>query len=542
MKNYIWLFVSLLALFILPVTAFGHASVLSSNPSPNESLDTIPEKISIQFSETIQSSFHSLAMYSKEGKEIPLQDIQVSGNTLEATWSSSFDEGVYIIKWRVVSSDGHPIKGTIPFQYGESNIPSDQLIGEEHAGFPSTTQIVLQSLQYLCFAALTGALFFYLSLVKRPTPDQISNRARRYIWLSYTGLAISILLSLPLKVTIDADVGWWHAFNGIYLKEVLQTTQFGNIWMIEMVLLIALLVAILAIWRNYFNKVSLLTSFILISALMVCKALIGHTMDTTHQYLAVSMDFLHVMSMALWLGGLLAILIILPKSYNPKLTDVDKKTFYWSIIQKFSSWAVLFVIVLIVSGLYSSFQHVPTLHSLLNTTYGQLLLGKIGLMSIMLGFGAFHLLRGKRKTKKLGLSTGIEFSLGIIILLIAALLTNVQTAKSSPGPVEKTEMTENNDQVTLSVTPNEIGENLIQVELINNEGIPYTDIEQLTVVMEPLDEDTGEVKLHLQEEEKGIFKTKSLITMSGKWKIQVHGLTRELHSIDADFVIVVGNS
>ena len=302
-----------------------------------------------------RSAFNSVKLYNlpfthlpctaKRGRRSPLQDIQVSGNTLEATWSSSFDEGVYIIKWRVVSSDGHPIKGTIPFQYGESNIPSNQLIGEEHAGFPSTTQIVLQSLQYLCFAALTGALFFYLSLVKRPTPDQISNRARRYIWLSYTGLAISILLSLPLKVTIDADVGWWHAFNGIYLKEVLQSTQFRNIWMIEIVLLIALLVAILAIWRNYFNKVSLLTSFILISALMVCKTFIGHTMDTTHQYLAVSMEF-HVMSMALWLGGLLAILIILPKSYNPKLTDVDKKTFYWSIIQKFSSWAVLFVIVL----------------------------------------------------------------------------------------------------------------------------------------------------------------------------------------------------
>ena len=541
MKNYIWLLVSLLALFILPVTAFGHASVLSSNPSPNESLDTIPEKISIQFSETIQSSFHSLAMYSKEGKEIPLQDIQVSGNTLEGKWSSSFDEGVYIIKWRVVSGDGHPIEGTIPFQYGGANIPPNQLVGEEHAGFPSTTQIVLQTLQYLCFAALTGVLFFYLTLAKRPLPDQISSRARRYIWLSYTGLAISIVLSLPLKVTIDADVGWWHAFNGIYLKKVLRSTQFGDIWIMEIVLLLALLVAIMAIWR-YFNKVSLLTSFILVSALMVCKTFIGHTMDTTHQYLAASMDFLHVMSMALWLGGLLAILIILPKSYNPKLTDVDEKTFYWSSIQKFSSWAVLFVMVLFASGIYSSYQHVPTLHSLLNTTYGQLLLGKIGLMTIMLGFGALHLLRGKRKTKKLGLSTGVEFSLGIIVLLIAALLTNIQTATSSPGPVEKTEMTENNDQVTLSVTPNETGENLIQVELINSEGVPYTDIEQLTVVMEPIDVDRGEVKLRLQEKEKGLFKAKSLITMSGKWKVKIHGLTKELHSLDVEFVIVVGNS
>ena len=540
MKNYIWLFVSILSLFILPITAFGHAAVISSNPSPNESLDTIPKKISIQFSEDIQSSFYSLKVIGN-GKEIPLQDIQVSEKTLEATRSGSFEEGTYIIKWRVVSSDGHPIEGTIPFQYGESPLKGDQMKPEEKAGFPSSVQIFLQSLQYLCFAALTGVIFFYLSLSKNPLPGQISSRVRRYIWLAYTGLAISILLSLPLKVTIDAEVSWQHAFNGIYLKEVLQSTQFGRIWIIEISLLLVLFVAILFMIRNQLNKLSLMLPFFLVSALMVCKAFIGHTTDTTHQYWAVSMDFLHLLSMALWLGGLLAILVILPKSYNSKMTD-DNKTFYWSVIQKFSSWAILFVVVLIVSGLYSSFQHVPTLYSLLDTTYGQLLLGKIGLMLIMIGFGALHLLRGKRKTKKLGLSTGIEFSVGIIVLLIAALLTNVQTANSSPGPIEKTEITENNDQVTLSVTPNKTGDNYIQVELKNDQGIPYTDIEQLTLAMEPLDGDVGEIKLQLEEGNKGLFKAKSIIAMSGKWKIQVHGLTKELNSIDADFIILVGNS
>ncbi|MFJ7748156.1 copper resistance protein CopC [Peribacillus sp. NPDC097295] len=541
MKNSIWLFVSILALFISPMTVFGHATVISSNPSPNESLDTIPETISIRFSEDIQPSFYSLKVISKNKNEVPLQDIQVSEKTLEATWSSSLEEGSYIIKWRVVSSDGHPIDGTIPFQYGKSNIPSDQMNTEDEGGFPSSIQVFLQSLQYLCFAALSGVSFFYLSLSKSPLPGPINRRIRRYIWLSYSGLAISILLSLPLKVTIDAQVGWQHAFNGTYLKEVMQSTQFGSIWLIEITLLLVLFIAIFFMMRNQLNKLTFILSLVLVSSLMVCKAFIGHTTDTTHQYWAVSMDFLHIVSMALWLGGLLAILVILPKSYNPKVTD-DNKTFYWSVIQKFSSWAILFVIVLIVSGIYSSFQHVPTLYSLLHTTYGQLLLGKIGLMLIMIGFGALHLVRGKRKTKKLGLSTGIEFSIGIMVLLIAALLTNVQTANSSPGPVEKTEITEDDDQVTLSVTPNKTGDNYIQVELKNDEGNPYTNIEQLTLTMESLEGDVGEIKLQLQEGNKGQFKAQSIIAMSGKWKIQVHGLTKELGSIDADFIILVGNS
>ncbi|MGE7602810.1 copper resistance protein CopC [Peribacillus sp. NPDC097675] len=542
MKNSIWLFVSILALFIFPITVFGHATVISSNPSPNESLDTIPEKISIQFSEDIQSSFYSLKVISKNKNEIPLQDIQVSEKTLEATWSSSLDEGSYIIKWRVVSSDGHPIEGTIPFQYGKSHTPSDQVNAEEEAGFPSSVQVFLQSIQYLCFAALTGVPFFYLSLSKSPIPNQICRRVRRYIWLSYFGLAISILLSLPLKVTIDAQVGWQHAFNGTYLSEVLQSTQFGVIWLIEMMLLLVLFVAIFFMIRNQLNKLSLMLPLVFVSSMMVCKACIGHTTDTSNQYWAVSMDFLHILAMSLWLGGLLAILVILPKSYNPKVAD-DNKTFYWLVIQKFSSWAILFVSVLIVTGLYSSFQHVSTLYSLLHTTYGQLLLSKIGLMLIMIGLGALHLVRGKRKTKKkLGLTTGIEFSVGIIVLIIAALLTNVQTAKSSPGPIEQTEITENNVQVTLSVTPNKTGDNYIQVELKKDKSIPYTNIEQLTLTMESLDGDVGKIKLQLQEGNEGLFKSKSIIPMSGKWKVHVHGLTKDLSSIDADFLILVGNS
>lgn len=535
------LFVSLFSLLIYPLAVSGHATVTSSNPSPNEILDSLPEKISIQFSEDIQTSFYTLEVYSENESKIPLQDIHVSKKTLEGTWSDSSDEGVYFIKWRVISSDGHPIEGTIPFQFGETTNNSGQVIAKENAGFPSSSQIFLQSLQYLCFAAITGILFFNLLLTKGPLPDRMSSRTRGYILLSYTGLAISILLSLPLKVTIDAGVGWQNAFNGLYLKEVLQSTQFGTIWIIEIILLITLLIPLFFMMRNHFNKYTLFLSFVLMSSLMVCKAFIGHTNDTTHQYLAVTMGFLHLLSMALWLGGLLAILVIMPKSYNPKMTD-DKKTFYWSIIQKFSSWAFLFVSILIISGVYSSFQHIPTLHSLLNTTYGQILIIKIGLMFMMLGFGVYHFIRGKRKAKKLGLSTGIEFSLGIIVLIVAALLTNVQTAMSSPGPIELTEMTEKNEQVTLSITPNEVGDNFIQLKLTNDKGVPYTDIEQLTLIMEPIGGDVGEIKLQLQEDNKGIFTTKSIMTMPGKWTIHVHGLTKDLNSIDAEFTILVGNS
>ncbi|MFE3974883.1 MULTISPECIES: copper resistance CopC/CopD family protein [unclassified Peribacillus] len=542
MKNYLWLVVSLFSLLLYPAMASGHATVISSNPSPNEVMDTLPEKISIQFSENIQPAFHSLEVFSQDGDKIQIQDSAISEQSekvLEAKWKGTIDEGIYYIKWRVVSSDGHPIEGTIPFQFGDSTVLPNQEISKVNAGFPDSITVFLQSLQYICFAALTGILFFQLSLMKGSRLFEASSRARLYLWLSYAGLAFSIFCSLPLKVTIDAGVGWADAFNGTFIKEVLNATSFGTIWIIEILLLLLLFLVIYFMLENTLIKSLPFLSFIIIAILMVCKALTGHTAAVPNQVLAVLMDFLHLLSMALWLGGLLALLVILPGLANRQADD--KKTFYWSIIQRFSRWSFLFVIILIISGIYSSLQHVPTIHSLINTTYGQLLLAKIGLMLVMIVLGAFHYFRGKKRVKKLGYSVGMEFGLGIVVLIVAALLTNVQTAMSSPGPIEKTLLTEENNEVTLMVTPNKVGDNLIQVDLSNG-GKPIAEIEQLTITMQPVDTPGGEIKLQMKEKSTGTFASKSILTMPGKWNIHIHGLTDSLDSINADFTIFIGNS
>ncbi|MES1042273.1 copper resistance protein CopC [Peribacillus simplex] len=543
MKKYFWLIVSLFVLFLNPTMAFGHATIISSNPSPNEAMDTLPEKISIQFSENIQPAFHSLEVFSQDGDKIQIQDSAISEQSekvLEARWNGTIDEGIYYIKWRVVSSDGHPIEGTIPFQFGDSAGLSDQENSEVNASFPNSFNVILQSLQYICFAALTGILFFRLSLMQDSRLFEASRRTRLYLWLSYAGLAFSIFCSLPLKVTIDAGVGWTDAFKVSYIKEVLNGTNFGSVWIIEILILLLLFLVIYFMLENSLNKSLPYLSFIIIACLMICKALTGHTAAVPNQVLAVLMDFLHLLSMALWLGGLMALLVILPGLADRQAVQ-DKKTFYWSIISRFSKWAFLFVIILIVSGIYSSLQHVPTIHSLFNTTYGQLLLAKIGLMLVMIVLGGFHFLRGKKQTKKLGYSVGMEFGLGVVILLVAALLTNIQTAMSSPGPIEKTLLTEENNEVTLMVTPNEVGDNLIQVNL-SNEGKPIADIEQLTITMQPLDTPNGEMRLQMKEKNTGTFTSKSILTMPGKWSIHVHGLTESLDSINADFIVFIGNS
>ncbi|WP_040376737.1 copper resistance D family protein [Peribacillus psychrosaccharolyticus] len=205
-------------------------------------------------------------------------------------------------------------------------------------------------------------------------------------------LALSILLSLPLQTTTDAAVGWNSVFKVSLLKQTVFHTTFGTIWMIEMALLVILFSSLLLTKKVFPAAYG---SFLLIAALMLCKASIGHTAAVNNQVLAVIMDFFHLLGMSLWLGNLLALVLLLPGESKKEKDN----SIYWQTIQRFSTFAIVFVLILLVTGIYASVQHVSSIQSLVNTLYGKVLIGKVLLMLIMIGMGAYHFFRGKFKEK-----------------------------------------------------------------------------------------------------------------------------------------------
>lgn len=66
---------------------------------------------------------------------------------------------------------------------------------------------------------------------------------------------------------------------------------------------------------------------------MLCKASIGHTAAVNNQVLAVIMDFFHLLGMSLWLGNLLALVLLLPgESKKEKTTQSIGKPY--SVFQR----------------------------------------------------------------------------------------------------------------------------------------------------------------------------------------------------------------
>jgi copper transport protein len=161
----------------------------------------------------------------------------------------------------------------------------------------------------------------------------------------------------------------------------------------------------------------------------------------------------------------------------------------------------------------------------------------------MLLLAAANFVMGRKK-KERGLTTSIwgELSIGVVILILSVFLTNLPTAMQSPGPFMENNKVKEGAQVTLSVTPNRIGENQFSVVLKNRQGKPIKDIEQVQLTFTMLEMDMGKETAVLKKAAEGEYQTEGLhFSMAGHWNVHVHVLTKSLESIDSDFRVMVGS-
>lgn len=97
--------------------AFAHDELLGSSPEPGQVLDAAPAEISLEFSNDIIEVGTAIEVVDHHGGEVAVGEPVVAGPRVTASLPADL-EGEYQVRWRAVSSDGHPIEGTIDFGVG----------------------------------------------------------------------------------------------------------------------------------------------------------------------------------------------------------------------------------------------------------------------------------------------------------------------------------------------------------------------------------------------------------------------------------------
>ncbi|WP_214108681.1 copper resistance CopC family protein [Acrocarpospora catenulata] len=100
--------------------AYAHDRLKSSNPAKDEKVSSL-ETIELEYTSKIR--FPVVALLQDDQK-LPLGKPKLDGDTVRVEVTEPLSAGKYVIAWRVVSIDGHPIEGEIPFTVKESPTPS----------------------------------------------------------------------------------------------------------------------------------------------------------------------------------------------------------------------------------------------------------------------------------------------------------------------------------------------------------------------------------------------------------------------------------
>jgi methionine-rich copper-binding protein CopC len=116
---------AVLGALLLPVVPAAHARLVRSSPSDGARLPAAPAQLALCFNELLERGFHAIALEAEPGprrrSRSPVQLAPVmdprDGTCLTAR-APSLEPGAYVVRWRVVSRDGHATRGLIRFRVG----------------------------------------------------------------------------------------------------------------------------------------------------------------------------------------------------------------------------------------------------------------------------------------------------------------------------------------------------------------------------------------------------------------------------------------
>jgi methionine-rich copper-binding protein CopC len=107
---------SLLIVALSVTPAFAHSTVVSMNPAQDSIQTVAPTQVVITFAEKISPSGEGLTVTAPDGTRVDVGEATVSGTELSVKLGAIKSNGHYIVNYRVVSADGHPVEASAGFE------------------------------------------------------------------------------------------------------------------------------------------------------------------------------------------------------------------------------------------------------------------------------------------------------------------------------------------------------------------------------------------------------------------------------------------
>jgi hypothetical protein len=133
LKKFIVMIAIVLSAVLFSGVAAAHTRLSASVPAENSVADSPVTEIVLDFNTSIEP-VSRITVTSESGKEVPLQEVQVSGERLTGKLAEPLPNGAYTVSWKIIGADGHAVNGSYAFAV---NVPG---IAEPEASAPTATE------------------------------------------------------------------------------------------------------------------------------------------------------------------------------------------------------------------------------------------------------------------------------------------------------------------------------------------------------------------------------------------------------------------
>ena len=536
----------MISLISIPFAA-AHPYTEETIPSLTSNSPAGTTEVIVYFSEAIDINFSELKVFDTNGDQIDNKDTAYyEGELSLIVTTPPLEDGVYTVSTKVLSKvDGHLVPSAFLFAIGDVVIdpsllgieqPSELIFfPEAGARFPGLVG------QTIVLGAVIASLIIWGTQNKQSIKEELekiqSIHHRKFTSVTGIGLGLvfisDILMIVVQTIRLEASP-----------FDVIQT-DFGNIWLIRMIVTIILL----GIWFAIDKKKSLsmksqIAMLVVSLVLISTTSLIGHG-AASGQMAPLALDYIHNLVAAVWIGGIFYFVFALLPTFS-QLKESSREKMSLVLIPRFSIAFIIAVGVVIITGPTLMWFLESDVGTITESVYGQLIILKIAIAAVMIGLGGFFQFKlqnnaeknfssGKISVhKKLKRTLKVDAALGIILLGVVALLAN---GTLPAGEIQKVDAQEivygfktiefsENMKFDIDISPFSSGSNTILVKVSDFEGNPLYDSDQLKVKVSNPSKNIAPIEVPMeiikQEENRPIvFQGEMTFGFSGEWLVEV---------------------
>ena len=409
----------------LPGSAWAHATLTKTKPAFAQRLERPPKFVRLRFDESVTALPNAIEVFTSKGRVVSgLAGISADRLTITVP-VRGLGRGGYTVRWRVTSADSHTVSGVFTFGVRHRAPPATEAFG---AAGPTTTEHVVRWLYFLALALVAGGLGFRLLVARGPLPPQAERRFYRLVGLGAVGVIEAGILAFLLRAEDALQLPFSNFLYGDLSP--LASARFG-VAFVAMTLGFALVSALLFLAWLTDRRALLWPAFALALGFASGLSLSGHSAaDAGSSWLSELADWAHLAAASLWVGGLVQLAFVI----WPLAPELRRSAFL-----RFSKLATALIVILLSAGIYLSVLRLPRFDDLWSEGYGQVLLVKLGLVSLALLWGAAHhflvrpaLERGAPLLSHQPRSLIGESAVGLAILLAAAVLVESKPPAGAP--------------------------------------------------------------------------------------------------------------